>query len=131
MSFEPWIIFGLRILLLIITIPIILFFFLFALFILYSTCIFFAHKFSGSWHGGRYANMQVTRRNAQIMRIANHIPFSSFFFRESQDCPICLDSFTANSPVIQLACNKKHLYHKDCIEGYMRSGGNKCPLCRA
>tara|TARA_B100000745_G_scaffold4949_1_gene4117 strand:+ start:641 stop:1054 length:414 start_codon:yes stop_codon:yes gene_type:complete len=44
------------------------------------------------------------------------------------DCPICLDSFHRNSPIIILLCN--HKFHEQCIIGWLNKDNNSCPLCR-
>ena len=44
------------------------------------------------------------------------------------DCPICLDSFHKNSPIIILLCN--HKFHEQCIIGWLNKDNNSCPLCR-
>ena len=44
------------------------------------------------------------------------------------DCPICLDSFYRNSPIIILLCN--HKFHEKCIIEWLNKDNNSCPLCR-
>ena len=44
------------------------------------------------------------------------------------DCPICLDSFHRNSPIIILLCN--HKFHEKCIIEWFDKDNNSCPLCR-
>jgi hypothetical protein len=34
---------------------------------------------------------------------------------EGYDCPICLEHFKKEDHVIQLKCQKTHIYHKDCL----------------
>ncbi|KAJ1667105.1 hypothetical protein IW140_001641 [Coemansia sp. RSA 1813] len=43
------------------------------------------------------------------------------------DCGICMDEYKANEEVVELPC--KHVYHKDCIEHWLKMNGT-CPICR-
>ncbi|KAG5178534.1 hypothetical protein JKP88DRAFT_329024 [Tribonema minus] len=45
------------------------------------------------------------------------------------DCSVCLSAFEAPQEVRQLPC--KHLYHKECIDKWLDSGKETCPLCAA
>ena len=46
-----------------------------------------------------------------------------------KECIICLDQFSSTDKVIQLACNKKHTFHKDCLKEWMNAK-DSCPICR-
>lgn len=48
---------------------------------------------------------------------------------ENERCLICLSDYEAAEEVRQLA-KCKHLYHKDCIDEWLTTGRNSCPLCR-
>ncbi|KAJ2400663.1 hypothetical protein GGI23_001892 [Coemansia sp. RSA 2559] len=43
------------------------------------------------------------------------------------DCGICMDEYKAEEVVVELPC--KHVYHKDCIEHWLKMNGT-CPICR-
>ena len=43
-------------------------------------------------------------------------------------CAICTDDFVPNDLVRVLPCNSTHIFHKDCIDPWLRKSG-KCPLC--
>jgi len=47
---------------------------------------------------------------------------------EPGECPICLQSFTAQEPCVRLQCG--HMYHKFCINKWLARGCSSCPLCR-
>lgn len=46
-------------------------------------------------------------------------------------CAICMDDFKENDEITQLKCNKAHLFHTECIIGWIQQGKNSCPICRA
>lgn len=49
-------------------------------------------------------------------------------------CPICLANFQAGQNLVALACNNPavpHIFHTQCLEGWIRRGQLTCPLCRA
>ncbi|KAJ2509716.1 hypothetical protein H4217_008207 [Coemansia sp. RSA 1939] len=43
------------------------------------------------------------------------------------DCGICMDEYNKDEEVVELPC--KHIYHKDCIEHWLKMNGT-CPVCR-
>lgn len=43
-------------------------------------------------------------------------------------CAICLETFETGQQVRQLACS--HLYHQSCIDPWLQSSSNCCPLCK-
>ena len=51
---------------------------------------------------------------------------------ESQDgdpvCAVCLEDFETGQQVRQLACS--HLYHRPCIDPWLQTSSNCCPLCK-
>ena len=50
-----------------------------------------------------------------------------------RECSICMRSFagaTAPIPaVVRLPCSALHVFHRDCIEAWLRRAGS-CPMCR-
>ncbi|XP_012259068.2 E3 ubiquitin-protein ligase RNF181-like [Athalia rosae] len=46
---------------------------------------------------------------------------------ESEQCPVCLKPFDAESLIKQMPC--KHSFHKECITPWLEKT-NSCPLCR-
>lgn len=43
-------------------------------------------------------------------------------------CAICLEEFETGEEVRLLACS--HLYHRNCIDPWLQSSSNCCPLCK-
>ncbi|KAJ9367514.1 hypothetical protein DTO282E5_7808 [Paecilomyces variotii] len=54
---------------------------------------------------------------------------SSIPIAENERCLICLSDYEAAEELRQLT-SCKHLYHKDCIDEWLTTGRNSCPLCR-
>eukprot|EP00347_Sterkiella_histriomuscorum_P012713 403367501 len=48
---------------------------------------------------------------------------------QSIQCIICLDDIKLEDMVVQLKCNKDHIYHFECLKGWFREKSS-CPLCR-
>jgi hypothetical protein len=44
------------------------------------------------------------------------------------NCSICLDSYKEGDDVSILKCN--HIFHKNCIQTYLKEYNHKCPLCK-
>ncbi|KAL3521718.1 hypothetical protein ACH5RR_019867 [Cinchona calisaya] len=49
---------------------------------------------------------------------------------EDPRCAICLDNLEANHEVRELH-NCRHVYHKQCLDGWVETGHVTCPFCRA
>ena len=48
-------------------------------------------------------------------------------------CVICMEKFSDDQEkeLVELACNKDHIFHKKCIENNINVAGDKrCPMCR-
>ncbi|KAL1568392.1 Zinc finger, C3HC4 type (RING finger) [Salvia divinorum] len=45
------------------------------------------------------------------------------------DCAVCLNRLARGDHVRTLAC--RHVFHKDCFDGWLRHLNFNCPLCRA
>ena len=75
-------------------------------------------------------------RNGQNPRRANHvrrfkrIPLGNMLYHDGINCSICLENFRQNQRVVQLTCHRFHIFHRDCIDDWVSSGHNNCPLCR-
>lgn len=49
-----------------------------------------------------------------------------------EECVICMDKFADDDrELVQLKCNKGHIFHKECIEKNIAAGSVDCPLCKA
>lgn len=77
-------------------------------------------------------------RNGMIMNFIGQFPYSQLMLSEAKDCPLCFEQFKQDSNVVQLKCNKHHLFHHKCMEEYLKYEDDnqpiivtkKCPLCR-
>ncbi len=61
----------------------------------------------------------------------NNLEYKSFKelnLNESKECLICIDYFNDDDEVLKIECN--HLFHKNCIKGWLCEESNKCPICR-
>lgn len=47
---------------------------------------------------------------------------------KSDECTICRENFDDTCSVTILPC--KHIFHKDCIEEWLKNYHHKCPVCR-
>ncbi len=49
--------------------------------------------------------------------------------QRNSTCPICIDDFTGKDEVgVHEEC--KNGYHYTCLEEWVNSGKNSCPICR-
>lgn len=94
--------------------------FIYILFVLFVCCmmIFFAIALSSD---------DVEKRSNKLKSLKK-IPYSTFYFKEGRECAICLSVFQHDEQVIQLKCNRTHVYHLDCIEQWVLEGNLVCPL---
>lgn len=49
---------------------------------------------------------------------------------DSGTCPICVCEFEAGEDLRVLPCDKRHRFHKDCIDPWLLQVSSLCPLCR-
>lgn len=47
-----------------------------------------------------------------------------------EKCTVCLGKMVKDEEVSELPCNKSHVFHKDCILGWLKNYNNRCPICR-
>ena len=45
-----------------------------------------------------------------------------------QKCVICMEKYAINDEVKTLPCF--HLFHKECIDQWLKAGNNSCPICK-
>ena len=48
-----------------------------------------------------------------------------------EECTICWEEYSEDDLVSKLDCNERHVFHTQCIGGWIRQGKNSCPVCRA
>jgi hypothetical protein len=46
------------------------------------------------------------------------------------ECIICWNEYTDHDDIVKLRCNEKHFFHSACIENWIKTGNNSCPMCR-
>ena len=49
--------------------------------------------------------------------------------KRSYECAICLDDEIPQNSIARTQCN--HYFHKDCINDWVETGNNTCPICRS
>jgi hypothetical protein len=47
------------------------------------------------------------------------------------DCPVCFEEMKEGESLAQCITTCKNYFHKECINLWLSSGHNNCPLCRA
>lgn len=47
----------------------------------------------------------------------------------SVTCPICFSSFELKDEVVQMPCDRRHVYHKECLFAWLEQS-QQCPVCR-
>ena len=45
-----------------------------------------------------------------------------------QECAICLEDFKKGEEVVELKCDKKHIFHRRCLQKWGENHST-CPLC--
>ena len=46
------------------------------------------------------------------------------------ECVICLKKYEENDAILELKCDKRHYFHKECITQWVEKNHNTCPLCK-
>lgn len=67
------------------------------------------------------------------MQIANSLKRQTFdpeVHNHESECIICMQSYERDDIVTQLSCHPSHYFHLVCIEDWIKSGKNSCPICR-
>jgi hypothetical protein len=70
-----------------------------------------------------YTFMYVIKEEKQ----SNTVKLYNFKKPYTELCSICIDKLKTN--VIETDC--KHIFHKTCLESWIKEGSNTCPFCRA
>ena len=45
------------------------------------------------------------------------------------DCVICLKKYEENDDILELKCDHRHYFHKECLEEWVKTNHDTCPLC--
>jgi len=59
-----------------------------------------------------------------------NLPSDSEEMRLAKMCSICLSEFEDGQEVMEMPCDKRHLFHAHCVSQWLRTSQN-CPLCRS
>ncbi|KAK9074112.1 hypothetical protein SSX86_006709 [Deinandra increscens subsp. villosa] len=54
--------------------------------------------------------------------------YDSLCPRTKQECSVCLVEFKADAEINRLSCG--HVFHKSCVEKWLKLWNVTCPLCR-
>lgn len=101
--------------------------FIYALLIFFLPCfILYVRSRPDNRPGGHLNNQGIN----QVLQSMAREKFSAETFHHEANCPICFVDYAAEDTVTQLACDPKHYFHTECIEGWVSKGNNSCPLCR-
>ena len=83
---------------------------------------------------------QKLRNSKHVLKNLKKIKFSAIeksardngsnITEEDSTCIICYVAYNSTDDVVKLKCNDKHYYHTECIESWIKSGKNSCPMCR-
>lgn len=74
----------------------------------------------------RLKKFNILPHSTPDAKVENAPPIVGF---SQTNCPICLEEFEDNvTQVRQLYCD--HIYHQECIDPYLKTRSNRCPLCK-
>ena len=92
-------------------------------------------------NGDEESNNNIENNNIQINNeILNNLPVFKIDEKfmevsqkkenknEFQNCVICMEKYEINNEVKTLPCF--HLFHKDCIDQWLKAGNDSCPICK-
>lgn len=49
--------------------------------------------------------------------------------RQATTCVICTEDFKDSDKVVELQCDERHVFHQECISGWLVKKKD-CPICR-
>ena len=83
----------------------------------------------------RRGQRRVQRRDAstRILNTISRVKFSEDLFGARNDenaCIICMETYKEDDTITRLRCHNNHFFHTNCIESWIRRGGNACPVCK-
>uniref|UniRef100_A0A1J3CA93 Putative E3 ubiquitin-protein ligase RHA2B n=1 Tax=Noccaea caerulescens TaxID=107243 RepID=A0A1J3CA93_NOCCA len=96
----------------------------------------FLHRFcvSGPHLSVDDASASVSSGLANLVVLADQLNLNRLFSYRyadnvSSDCIVCLSTLKAGEEVRKLDC--RHVFHKQCLEGWIQHLNFSCPLCRS
>ena len=69
---------------------------------------------------------QIERKTIQTSMLDKFITIQTDETHLNDQCTICMDNYALGQAMKQLPC--QHVFHCDCIENYLKTFSNKCPL---
>ncbi|CAH8384200.1 unnamed protein product [Eruca vesicaria subsp. sativa] len=74
------------------------------------------------------ANVSVLADQLKLNRILSYL-YADNNATASSDCIVCLSTLKTGEEVRKLDC--RHVFHKQCLEGWIQHLNFNCPLCRS
>ncbi|KAJ0252800.1 E3 ubiquitin-protein ligase RHA2B [Hirschfeldia incana] len=74
------------------------------------------------------ANLAVLADQLKLNRLLSYL-YSDSAATASSDCIVCLSTLKSGEEVRKLDC--RHVFHKQCLEGWIQHLNFNCPLCRS
>lgn len=71
------------------------------------------------------ANAPVPNAQHVLKRLTSHVMRTD----SPEECPICKEEYKTGDHIRPLPC--KHEFHKVCVDKWLTTAGQTCPLCRA
>lgn len=69
-------------------------------------------------------------RIPEVLQSISRAVYDPQAFSHDNNCVICLEDYKATEMVTQLPCDPRHYFHTHCLEDWIKSGKNQCPMCR-
>ncbi len=78
------------------------------------------------------ATCQSTQSMFHASLVSNK-PATQEQIRQAKSCPICLEELKEQDNLSALHCNTNvpHIFHKECLNGWITERKIKCPVCRS
>ena len=65
----------------------------------------------------------------EVINRLNNTQYDPAVFQHEDTCKICLCEYEKDDMVTRLKCDRRHYFHTECIEGWIKQGKNTCPFC--
>nr|ALI16853.1 RING finger protein [Raphanus sativus] len=75
-----------------------------------------------------FANIAVLADQLKLNRLFSY-PYDHKAAAAASDCIVCLSTLKTGEEVRKLGC--RHVFHKQCLEGWLQHLNFNCPLCRS
>ncbi|KAJ0242728.1 E3 ubiquitin-protein ligase RHA2B [Hirschfeldia incana] len=74
------------------------------------------------------ASLAVLADQLKLNRLFSY-PYADNATAAASDCIVCLSTLKSGEEVRKLGC--RHVFHKQCLEGWLQHLNFNCPLCRS